>query len=503
MPAAKPRPKSRSKKTSSPVDDGKKNKQDSTKITSIAPQLLELQLENAANGSYPWIVLITGSGCSGRGQTVNDLADWLDTRHVHTLAWDALGDPNRDRPWMHRYWHDLPKSGSGAFVFGGWYEELLRWVAAGHKGKLERALEAASRLEHMFVREGGVLLKVHLHLDRKAQKKRIENFLADPEQRWRVQPEDQDELKHAKEVQKHRDKLLDLTSWPEAPWHIVDASNEKARGEAVAMAVLDAFEAKKKQLANAPKPEKPLEVKSLGESAPRLASAPTHVVLAKDAYDKRLPELHHRLGELQRKKQMAERGLVAVFEGPDASGKGGAIRRVTRGLDARFYRVVPIAAPSELERAHPYLWRFWENVPPRGKMTFFDRSWYGRVLVERIEGFARKAEWERAYDEIVGFEQELVDAGYVVVKFWLHTSKDEQLKRFQARKDNAYKNYKITDDDLRNRKKWDAYQIAASDMIDRTSSKHAPWHVVAGDDKPHARITVLETLVETLERALK
>ena len=472
-----------------------------------APKLLDLQLENAKEQRYPWIVLITGSACSGRGQTVNDLSEWLDTRHVRTLAWGPRESTEKDRPWLHRYWHDLPARGTGAFVFGGWYDELFAALHEKggnvHKHKIERALEEAHRFEQLFVREGGLLLKVHLDLDRKVQKKRVAKYLEDPKERWRVQPEDEAELEHAKAYQKTRDALVDATSWPESPWHVVDATDEKARSEAVAMAVLDAFVAKQKETsAKPPEAKKPTTLRSTVEGTPRLSTEPTLVALEKTEYKQRLPKLHYRLGELQRDPRLAKRGLVVAFEGPDASGKGGAIRRVTRGLDARFYRVVPIAAPTELEKSHPYLWRFWEMIPPRGKMTFFDRSWYGRVLVERVEGFATEAEWERAYDEIVGFERELSDAGYVVAKFWLHTSKEEQLARFEARQGNRYKNYKLTDDDLRNRKKWDDYQLAASDMITRTDSKHAPWHVIAGDDKQHARIAVLEAIIAALERAI-
>ena len=472
-----------------------------------APKLLDLQLENAKEKSYPWIVLITGSACSGRGQTVNDLSEWLDTRHVRTLAWGSRDESEEARPWMYRYWHALPERGNGAFVFSGWYDELFMAMHEEHgktkKGHVKQAIEEVRRFEQMFVNDGGMLLKVHLDLDRKTQQKRVDAFLANAKERWRVQPEDSAEIKHAKAYRKTRDALIDATSFPEAPWHIVDASHEKARSEAVAMAVLDAFVAHKK--AAAPKASKHAvpAVTSVVEGPARLHSEPTIVALEKDVYKQKLPKLHYRLGELQRSEELRERGLVVAFEGPDASGKGGAIRRVTRGLDARFYRVVPIAAPSELERAHPYLWRFWENVPPRGKMTFFDRSWYGRVLVERVEGFAKKDEWERSYDEINGFEEELHDAGYIVMKFWLHTSKGEQLARFKAREGNKYKNYKITDDDIRNRKRWDDYQTAASDMITRTDTKHAPWHVVAGDDKRHARIAVLEAIVAGLEKALK
>lgn len=471
-----------------------------------APKLLDLQLENAKEKSYPWIVVITGSACSGRGETVNDLTEWLDTRHIRTLAWDARDEWESEHPWLQRYWHALPERGNGAFIFGGWYRELFTAMHEEHgstkKGHVKQMIEEIRRFERLFVDEGGMLLKVHLDLDPKTQRKRVEEFLADPKERWRVQPDDAAEVKHAKAYRKTRDALLDSTSFPETPWHIVDAAHEKARSEAVAMAVLDAFLANKKD--STPKAPRPAPtITSLVKGPARLHGEPTLVKLDKKIYKRELPKLHYRLGELQRSKALSERGLVVAFEGPDASGKGGTIRRLARGLDARFYRVVTTAAPSELERSHPYLWRFWQNIPPRGKMTFFDRSWYGRVLVERVEGFASKDEWMRAYDEINAFEEELHDAGYMVMKFWLHTSKAEQLARFKARVGDRYKNYKITDDDLRNRKRWDDYQTVAADMISRTDTTHAPWHVIAGDDKHHARVAVLQAVVERLERELE
>lgn len=494
---AGPRTSKKSARTSAQKPGKKSRKADTTKkAEGAAPQLLELQLANAEGKRYPWIVLITGSACSGRGETVNDLSDWLDTRHVRTLAWGARDESEKARPWLHRYWHDLPPRGMGAFLFGGWYQELFRGLYDGSLKKKDyaRKLQEVHNFERLFVDDGGVLIKVHLDLPPKAQKKRIEAFAADKDTRWRVQPDDFEELQHVKRHRKVRDRLLDDSSWPEAPWHLVDASNESARSEAVAAAVLEAFRARQK---DAPTPRAPAFVSSAS-----LRDAPTRVDLEKDVYKDQKSKLTLRLGQLQRDPRFAKRGLVVAFEGPDASGKGGAIRRVARGLDARYYRVVPIAAPTALERSHPYLWRFWEMVPPRGKITLFDRSWYGRVLVERVEGFAKPHEWQRAYDEIRAFEDELTQDDYVVIKFWLHTSKEEQLARFKDREANRYKNYKITDEDLRNRKKWDDYQVAAADMIERTHQKSAPWVVVPGDNKYHARVTVLETLVAALERAL-
>jgi polyphosphate kinase 2 (PPK2 family) len=185
----------------------------------------------------------------------------------------------------------------------------------------------------------------------------------------------------------------------------------------------------------------------------------------------------------------------------DAAGKGGAIRRITAGIDARQYQVIPIAAPTEEERAQPYLWRFWRHIPRLGRFVLFDRSWFGRVLVERVEGFATEDAWSRAYREINEFEEQLSTNGIIICKFWLAVTKEEQMKRFKEREATERKRYKITPEDWRNRKKWDDYIVAASDMIDRTSTAYAPWTVVEANDKYSARIKVLETLTKRMRDA--
>jgi polyphosphate kinase 2 (PPK2 family) len=224
--------------------------------------------------------------------------------------------------------------------------------------------------------------------------------------------------------------------------------------------------------------------------------------VAEEDYDRRLEDLQGRLALLSRRRRFAKHAVVAVFEGMDASGKGGAIRRVAAALDARQYRGIPVGAPDEAERAQPYLWRFWRHLPRRGHFAIFDRSWYGRVLVERIEGYCSEESWQRAYGEINEFEAELCAHGILVVKFWLQISKEEQLRRFREREQVAFKNFKITADDWRNRKRWNDYQHAVCDMVDRTSTALAPWTLVEANNKLHARIKVLTTLVERIEQAL-
>ena len=224
--------------------------------------------------------------------------------------------------------------------------------------------------------------------------------------------------------------------------------------------------------------------------------------MTKAHYQPQLEALQGHLNLLMRQPEFERRSLVLVFEGMDAAGKGGAIRRITHALDARYYRVHPVAAPSEHERRYPWLWRFWRDAPRDGRVALFDRSWYGRVLVERVEGFAGEADWLRAYDEINAFEQECCEHGAIVCKFWLDVSPDEQLRRFNERSRTRFKRFKITPDDWRNRKQWPQYLPAVRDMLARTHTASAPWTVVQSDDKYAARLAILKTLCERLECGL-
>ena len=224
--------------------------------------------------------------------------------------------------------------------------------------------------------------------------------------------------------------------------------------------------------------------------------------LGRARYKDRLDKLQDRLQDLGWQAYLEKRSVVALFEGWDAAGKGSAIRRVTRAIDPRLFRLVQIAAPTDEERAHHYLWRFWRQLQRDGRCTFFDRSWYGRVLVERVEGFASPAEWRRAYGEINQFEEQLADHGIIVMKFWLHISPEEQERRFRLREQTPHKQHKLTEDDWRNRDRWHDYEIAVDQMVSHTSTRNAPWTLVSGNDKRYARVQILETFCETIEEAL-
>jgi polyphosphate kinase 2 (PPK2 family) len=289
------------------------------------------------------------------------------------------------------------------------------------------------------------------------------------------------------------------TSTGVAPWSLIEATDERFRNLSVANEILARLEARLAlpQVEPEHKPES-----SRPDPVTILDRIDLTKTLSKEEYQARIPALQARLSGLARKLSKRRKSTIVLFEGADAAGKGGAIRRIVPALQAGQYRVIPIAAPNEEERAYHYLWRFYRHLPRRGKMTIYDRSWYGRVLVERVEGFATVEEWSRAYSEINDFERELVEDGIVLVKFYLHLGADEQLRRFQAREREPWKQHKISPEDYRNREKRNQYEDAAAEMIARNSTEFAPFHLVSGEDKRHARVTILQTLCESIEKSL-
>jgi polyphosphate:AMP phosphotransferase len=446
---------------------------------------------------------VNGVDGAGKGETVNLLNEWMDPRHIRTHAFGPRTDYERERPDMWRFWQALPPKGRIGILFGSWYTDpvLSRVLGRERRAEFELQLEAIRHFERMLVAEGTVLVKLWFHLSKRAQKKRLEELSSSKKTAWRVTKVDW-------KLFKQYDKFIDVceeavreTSTGEAPWSVIEGSDHEYRSLTAGRLLEEAIKARlkgkgPKLTPSAPPPASPLDGKTI------LASFDYKRSLDRDAYKKKLDRLQREVNLLTRSKKMRDRSLVLVFEGMDAAGKGSTIRRITQAVDARYYRVIPVAAPTEEERAQPYLWRFWRQIPPRAHATIFDRSWYGRVLVERVEGFCSEADWMRAYHEINEFEEQLSESGAVVVKFWLAISAAEQLRRFKQREETAYKRFKITDEDWRNRKKWPAYERAVGDMVDRTSTDPAPWNIIASDDKLFSRIETLERLCERLDAAL-
>ena len=263
------------------------------------------------------------------------------------------------------------------------------------------------------------------------------------------------------------------------------------------------MKAEREKAAKEKKPEKPVPGARERFKNGVLSGVDLSKSLTDEEYKEKLKKLQKRLSELHSEIYRLRIPVVIGFEGWDAGGKGGAIKRLTSHLDPRGYRVNPTASPNDIEKVHHYLWRFWNNVPKAGHIAIFDRTWYGRVMVERIEGFCTEAEWKRAYQEINEMESHMANAGAVVLKFWLHIDKDEQERRFKERQENPAKQWKITEEDWRNRAKWDAYEEAVNEMLVRTSTTYAPWIVVEGNDKHYARVKVLKTVVDALEKKIK
>jgi polyphosphate:AMP phosphotransferase len=473
-------------------------------VPRLRSALLDAQMRVLERADFPVILLSGGVDGGGKGDVVNLLLEWMDPRHIHAYAMSSdLTDEERARPPMWRFWRALPPKGKMGVFFGSWYTGPITDRVYGRIGgsALTRLLDEASRFERMLVDEGALVVKLWMHLSKKAQRERFEHLESSKATAWRVTKQDWQNHARYDRFRQVSERVLRETSTAEAPWTVVEATDSRYRDLTVGRTLLEAItkrlERKRAPLVRAaPPPSPPIDARNVIEELDLTRK------LSDAQYEKRLPRLQARLNALSRDKRFREHGCLVVFEGNDAAGKGGAVRRVTRALDARRYDVVPIAAPTEEERAQPYMWRFWRHVPRQGHFTLFDRSWYGRVLVERVEGFAAEPDWMRAYREIVDFEESLVRFGVVVVKFWLAISKAEQLARFRDREKTSFKRFKITKDDWRNREKWAAYERAVCDMVDRTSTEPAPWHLVEANDKRWARVKILTTLCDSIENAL-
>jgi polyphosphate:AMP phosphotransferase len=467
------------------------------------------------------IIIVSGIDGAGRGEVVNALNEWLDTRGLETIALDSLTDEERERPYYWRFWRQLPARGRIGIFLGGWYVEPILQTAYQkmETAQLYEALTHIRRFETMLVEDGALILKFWLHLSKKEQHKRFKKLEKNPNTRRSVSKRDWKHASWYHRFVKAAEPAIRYTDSGEAPWLLVEATHSRYRNLTVGRTVLEMLQ---KRLEITPIPNKPLasntvslatdnaDAKKLSLTSSTMAADSKTILdtvdltqqLENQTYRDELESYQGKLHRLTWAASEKKRSTIIVFEGWDAAGKGGAIRRMTQAMDARLYRVISIAAPSDEERARHYLWRFWRHIPRAGRVTIYDRSWYGRVLVERVEGFAKDKEWQRAYLEINDFEEQLTQHGSIVIKFWLHISQDEQLRRFKEREQIPYKQHKITDEDWRNREKWEDYTKAVNEMVTRTSTHFAPWTLVAGDDKRFARVQVIKTVCERLEAEL-
>jgi polyphosphate:AMP phosphotransferase len=472
----------------------------------LRTDLLRVQNELNERADFSVIVVVAGVDGAGKGDTVNVLHEWMDPRFLEAHGFGPASDEERERPEMWRFWRVLPPKGRIGIFVGSWYTDpiLQRVYGKTEDADLDRALGRIRFFERCLTADGTLLIKLWFHLAKDVQKKRLKKLSRDPEQSWRVTKRDWKHFKLYDRFVVQCEKVLQVTSTGDAPWTIIEGTDKRYRELTVGRHILDAVNRHARKIARRRTAKRHSSIKpSRTARTTILSTLDLSLQLEPKPYRKRLAAGQARMARLQRKAFRRGVSMVMVFEGWDAAGKGGAVRRITRALDARDYKVVPIAAPSDEERARHYLWRFWRRLPRAGQVTIFDRSWYGRVLVERVEGFASEQEWRRAYQEINAFEHQIRERGMALVKCWLHIGKDEQLRRFKARAKTSYKKYKLTPEDYRNRSKWSAYELAVNEMVERTSTAIAPWTLVEANDKRWARVKVLEASCDALAAALR
>ncbi|HEY3400294.1 MAG TPA: polyphosphate:AMP phosphotransferase [Geothrix sp.] len=472
-------------------------------VPALREALLDAQYDLAA-AKCSVIILVAGVDGAGKSETVNTLNEWMDPRHIQTHGLAEPSDEERERPHMWRYWRMLPPKGKIGIFDGSWYTwPILERVSGRTKtSDLDQDMARVARFEQMLIHEGALVLKFWMHLGKDVQKKRLKGLEKDPKTRWRVTPRDWKHFEMYDTFRQVSERALRATSTGEAPWIVVEATDPRYQRLTVGKILLERLRAR----LDHPAPVAPV----LPAHPPQPSLDGVNILKALDLtkrmdkkdYEEELLTLQGKLNLLTRHRNFKKHAVLLTFEGVDAAGKGGAIRRITQALDARLYHIHPIAAPTEEERAQPYLWRFWRNLPRRGRVAIFDRSWYGRVLVERVEGFCPEADWQRAYSEINEFEDQIVRSRSILLKFWLSISQEEQLRRFEERQTTPFKRFKITEEDWRNREKWPAYEAAICDMLDRTSTEIAPWTLVESEDKYFGRIKILKTIVQRLEDEL-
>lgn len=470
----------------------------------------------------PVIIVFEGFGASGKGLQIGRLIQSMDPRGFQVYPIKNETEEERMHPFLWRFWTKTPERGRIAIFDGSWYRRVLidRFEKRTKEKDLPAAFHSINAFEEQLADDGNVIIKLFLDIDKKEQKKRFEKLQKNKETAWRVTQGDIERNAHYDEYAAMMEDMLFKTDKDYAPWTIIESMDRRFATvkiyTTVVKALADQIEKVQKTKAKAEAAEQPsegiMEAADVAREADRemkalqvsiLSKADLSLSYTREEYREKLEKLQKKLEKLHGELYRRRIPVVLGFEGWDAGGKGGAIKRLTERMDPRGYAVNPTASPNDIEKAHHYLWRFWRAIPKAGHVAIFDRTWYGRVMVERIEGFCTKEEWQRAYKEINDMEKDLCDAGAVVIKFWMHIDKDEQERRFRERQENPEKQWKITDEDWRNREKWDQYEDAVNEMLLRTSTDYAPWVVVEGNSKYYARVKVLETVVKAIEAKIK
>ncbi len=471
-------------------------------IKELQLKLAVLQRECRQKG-IPIAVLIAGPSASGKGKILSSMLRELDPRGFRLLTVASPPTDDFRYPYLWRFWNNHPPNGMIGIFVDNWYHALFRRIK-GFKSNEDRDdwCHRINILERQLTDSGCRIIKFYLHVSKQEQKKRLEKLDANKNTSWQVTAADWKMSKNYENYLEAAEEVLKQTNKDYAPWTILPVDDEQYASLVMLKILVEVLEKTSADGVPSVNGEAArVEIKS-SSIIPRLEDSDLSLSLDRDSYEKELDRLQKRLEKLHNKVYRKKAPVVIAYEGWDAAGKGGNIKRLARSLDPRGYEVLPISAPTDEEKSHHYLWRFWKRIPRTGHIAIFDRTWYGRVLVEKVEGFCTPEEYERAFIEIPEMEYEWTRSGVILLKFWIHIGKEEQLRRFKEREKTPYKQWKITDEDWRNREKWDKYVEAVNVMFQRTHSDWAPWTIIESNSKLYARIKVLKTVVETLEAQL-
>ena len=467
-----------------------------------AGEKLAAQQNQIKEHKIPVLVLMEGWGTAGKGSLIGEVIKYLDPRFFKVAAMNVPTEEEKRKPFLYRYFQKIPEAGKFMFLDTGWMDEITRQRLNGEMDDkvYEQRLESVRNFERQLTDNGYVVLKFFCHISEKEQKKRIHELEGSIDTKWRIGAYDEWQNKHYEKCLKVYDRYMEETNQSSAPWYVVDSKSRKGAELQILETLTQAIDV---ALQNRGQAVPILQNRFILKKMPLLKEISLDKTMTDEEYKKDLKKLQHQLRDLHNRLYRKKVPVIIAYEGWDAAGKGGNIKRITEALDPRGYEVCPIASPEPHEKARHYLWRFWTRLPKDGHIAIFDRTWYGRVMVERLEGFCSENDWKRAYNEMNEFEKELHDWGAVIIKFWVQIDKDTQLERFNDRQNTPEKQWKITEEDWRNREKWDQYEVAVNEMIQKTSTTFAPWHILESMDKKYARIKALRIVVEELERALK
>ena len=474
--------------------------------------VLQQKLKQAG---IPVVIVFEGWGASGKGSQIGQLLLNLDPRGVMMYSTVDPSEEEKRKPFMNRFWMEIPKRGEIAIFDRSWYHE---WIAKGDQGHLREI----STFERQLTDDGYELIKIFLHISKKEQARRLKNLEEDKTTAWRVKKADWKQNEKYEAFSERYEIVLSETNYENSPWNVISGMNRKETQRDILRLIVERMEARlaeaeiltaeKTAVKKKGRPAKkkvcvkgimPEEMEFPMVPMPKISEVDLNCAISEEEYEQRLDKLQKKLMKLSYKLYKKHIPLIIGYEGWDAAGKGGNIKRLVSCFDPRDYVVKPIAAPDAYEKSRQFLWRFRKYLPKTGHIAVFDRTWYGRVMVERVEGFCTENDWKRAYNEINEFERELYDWGAIVVKFWLQIDKDEQLARFNDRQNTPEKQWKITEEDWRNREKWEAYEVALDDMLQYTSTEFAPWHIIESNNKQYARIKAIETVIDAIEQRLK